>query len=309
MLTKTFQETPVFIPAGDNTLLGIFTSPTQDAVEAAVIVLPGGAGAISWGHNRIWVRLCRALAADGYHSLRFDFHGIGESTGIAERFRTDEPFVEDLEGAIRWVQEQGIDQFVLVGLCFGARTALSWSSRIPGLRGMALVSVPVRDMVRAEGAKTPMVLDWSLWEFVRRGIRLTVVRGLFDRYQRQTYGRLVKAKWRDVRGKMQGRLSSSSGAESYWVSPQFLQPLVPLVQRDVPILFIYGTDDPEYEDFRRARSGRLGRLLEHGASRVEVAMIDRDPQGFGRAAVQDAVSDVILDWIRRQRDGVLFKST
>jgi len=143
----TSHETPVFLSVGKERIFGIFTSPAADPVGTAVVFLSGGGQLPSPHRNRFAVRLSRRLAAEGYHAMRFDYQGVGESTGLPRVDRLDQPSVEDLEGVVQWIQKQDIPRLVLVGSCFGARTALAWAVRKPTLvRGLVLLSVPLRDI-------------------------------------------------------------------------------------------------------------------------------------------------------------------
>lgn len=145
------EDAPFFFPAGEEMLFGVLTRPTGEANGTTVTMLTGGGYLTSTHRNRMYVRLSRRLAALGYHTLRFDYHGTGESTGSARQFHIDEPFVEDLAGAIGWLEGQGLSRHVLVGSCFGSRTALACSPQIPGLERLVLLSPPARDVRYVEG--------------------------------------------------------------------------------------------------------------------------------------------------------------
>jgi pimeloyl-ACP methyl ester carboxylesterase len=259
VLPTTSQETPVFFPAGQETLFGILTSPTVEAIGSAVIFLPTGGLLPSPNRNRLAVRFCRRLASEGYHAMRFDYRGVGESTGVARHLRLDEPFVDDVEGAIRWIQGQGIGKYVLVGSCFGARTALAWARRANGVQGIVLISAPVSNL----GARS--AAEWAGGEYPTPRLRLQALRRLA------------------------------------MVNPDFLEPLADLVERRVPILFVYGTSDRDYEEFQRSRDGRLGTILKRGGSRIEVKTLTGRLHGFPQLGPQDAVIELISKWLHRQR--------
>jgi dienelactone hydrolase len=148
--TSRFQEYPISFRAGKETLFGLLSTPQGDGPSTAVLVLGGGGTTpTAIGRNRFFVTLCRRLAALGYDALRFDYHGLGDSTGKAD-FRLDRPFLEDLEGAVALVGGRGIPSYALVGSCFGARTALSGGPSLPGLKGLVLLAPPLRDFALSE---------------------------------------------------------------------------------------------------------------------------------------------------------------
>lgn len=144
--TGGWRSEPVFFPAGGERLFGVFTAPSGDAHGTAVTMLTGGGYITSTHRNRLYVRLARRLAGLGYHSMRFDYRGTGESTGTIDGFLLDQPFVEDVLGAVEWVEGQGVVRHVLVGSCFGARTALAAADHVSGLDSAVLLSAPVRDI-------------------------------------------------------------------------------------------------------------------------------------------------------------------
>ena len=298
----TQDETLLFFPAGDESLFGIFTRPTVEPLGIAVIVLPGGGGGTT-NRNGISVRLCRRLAAEGYHALRFDYHGIGESTGVVEQFRVDEPFVEDLAGAVRWVRAQGIEQIVLFGNCFGARTALSYAPEVEGLKGIALGSPGPRDFAMGERTSTRLAIEWSLWDYVAKGLRPQNVRELFDPKRRAKAARILRTKRKALVAKVKRRLGMAVEHDPRLVpiSPLFLEPLEALVAKQVPVLFIYGEEDDFYAEFERARSGRLGKILARAGRTVEIRTLAGEVHGFARTKAQGPVIDVVSEWLSEQR--------
>lgn len=140
-----YEDVPAFFAGGAETLFGVLTRPTGEPNGTTVTMLTGGGYITSTHRNRMYVTLGRRLSVHGYHSFRFDYHGTGESTGTVERFSLDQPFSEDVSGALRWIEAREPTKHVLIGSCFGARTVLSCSPGVAGLAGAVLISPPVRD--------------------------------------------------------------------------------------------------------------------------------------------------------------------
>jgi len=78
------------------------------------------------GMNRIWVSMARRFAALGFTSLRFDVHGVGDSSSTPTKFPAV-PRIEhasvDVAAAISRLQGQGCSTITLVGFCWGAQLA------------------------------------------------------------------------------------------------------------------------------------------------------------------------------------------
>jgi pimeloyl-ACP methyl ester carboxylesterase len=110
----------VFGPAN---LVGILTQPDPgEAVEGApgfVILNSGILHRV--GASRIYVRLARMLAEEGFTTLRFDFSGVGDSDVRRDAIPVEERFVTEAREAMDYVgAAAGVDRFVIGGLCSGA---------------------------------------------------------------------------------------------------------------------------------------------------------------------------------------------
>jgi dienelactone hydrolase len=187
------DEQPVFFPAGPETLFGILTSPPARPRGTAVVLLQGAGYVISANHNGLWARLARALAARGWHALRLDYHGVGESTGRFERVRLDRLPTLDLLGAVDWLAGAGVGRAVVVGSCFGARVALEAAPEIAALAGVALLGPPLRvvaDDGQADRAEVAAMLR-GLAGLAARGIPCLVAYGLDDNPEHRRFGELL----------------------------------------------------------------------------------------------------------------------
>jgi uncharacterized protein len=283
----TRGEYPVFLRAGGEELFAIVTEPTGEPNQLALIMLAGGNVVGGTGRNRMWVRLARRVAARGYHALRLDYHGIGESTGEIESFEPDRPFVDDLLAGVRCLEGRGVREIAVAGWCFGARTALASADQIPGLRGLALINAPVRD------TRTTSY-------YLRKALTADALRGFLDARSRRRYRRMAGAK---LRAAARSRpLAPARRAAAKGVSPLFSDPLDKLAARGVPVLIAFESEAREYGAFREARP-RLAGLLEAPGTRVEERLIVEDglepgvAHGETRVAVQDAVTTMIEEWL------------
>jgi pimeloyl-ACP methyl ester carboxylesterase len=287
------DESPAFFEADDHALFGILTAPTVDALGVIVIVVTA-AGTLSADRNRVGVRLCRHVAGLGFHAMRFDYRGTGESEGDSQRFRLDEPFTADLMGAVDWARKAGLERVVLVGSCFGSRTALACAPYIDGLEGLVLMATPVRDYEMGERIATGLGTRGGVLDFARHAVRPRVLRGLFDADKRRAYARITRAAWRNL---TTGRENADGHGQS-GASPLFLSGLGHVVRRSVPTLLVYGSDEDLWRDFDRARSGRLGELLA-GSDTIELLRLPGEVHGYKSVSVQDEVIRAVSDWLRR----------
>lgn len=287
------------IPTSRGEIFAILTKPTTEPKGAAVILLNGGANTPSMGRNRMSVDIARNLSRNGFHSVRFDYHGVGESTGLVEQLRLDAPFVEDLEAVAAWARSQGPKQIFLAGCCFGSRTSIASAQRIQGLAGMVLFGTPIRDFGKGARSKrmTKTALDWSMWEFIKRGFRVRTITGLFDPVRRVRYRRLLSAKFGFMARQAKAGVRRQGDARNFWVSESLLDSLEYIVQEQIPCVLVYDATDHLYAEVERALTGRLGALMKDPRSQIKIETVTGIPVGKGRLIAEDTLLRVVTDLV------------
>lgn len=108
-------------------LIGVTTKPVSDSTSgdnnySDVAVIMFNAGYLHHvGPNRINTSLARSLTECGFHTLRMDFSGLGDS-GVNENVQTNAQLVQnDAKSAMDFMQSNyGCGRFILFGLCSGA---------------------------------------------------------------------------------------------------------------------------------------------------------------------------------------------
>ena len=101
------------------------------------------------GHHRMFVTLSRALAADGYTALRFDFSGIGDSAPRDDQLSPEDACRADIKDAIDWLErDHKPSRIILVGLCSGADHAVSYGHTDPRVIGLVLMDPSIPPTLR-----------------------------------------------------------------------------------------------------------------------------------------------------------------
>jgi pimeloyl-ACP methyl ester carboxylesterase len=285
------DEQPAFFEAGDETLFGILTRPRTEPVDSALIMVPS---AERLGYrNRVGVMLAHRLAALGHQVFRFNYRGCGESTGKAGRFRLDDPFTTDAIGATEWLRGQGVERFLYSGSCFGARTALAAAAREPATAGVIVVAMPMTDYASG-GRGTMRTARAPLSSLARQTLRRKTLRGLRDRDVRRIYAEAARHKLRSLL-----RRSDSAG-EAEKITPELLRYLTSLIERRVPLLFIYGEADSAYKEFLDARGeGRFEELLRQAGDAVEVRVIPGVLHGWTSIPAGETAVGLMTEWVCR----------
>ncbi|HZC03891.1 MAG TPA: alpha/beta fold hydrolase, partial [Gammaproteobacteria bacterium] len=129
--------------ADDVTCEGILARPETVAQAPGLVIchphpLYGGDM-----HNAVVRGLAEAFAAADFAVLRFNFRGVGQSTG---RYGEGIGEQQDARAAVEWLTAQaGVDpaRLFLAGYSFGARVTLAVAATDPRLCGFIAVAPPV----------------------------------------------------------------------------------------------------------------------------------------------------------------------
>ena len=291
------HETPAFFKSGEHDLFAILTRPSGESNGVAVIILTGG-NVPTPSRNRTTTRIARRAAALGYHVLRFDYHGVGESTGFVENFRLDRPFTKDLDAAVEWLQSLGLNRFILIGSCFGARTALAGAGGVPGLEGVALLAPPLRDLEMGVAFKEQPISQ-MVKHYRQRATVKDVVKGLFRYKSRRRYFFIAKTRALALLRSLRLRLKGGRQDEFAWISRSFLESIEVVSGSRWPVLFVYGDDDDFYDDFERAKAGPLGPILGGAGDRLEVVTLRGVLHGYPSLSIQTDVIEAVDAWLAR----------
>ncbi len=144
------EEALAFSCEGEH-LFGVLARPELPAEVGVVIIVGGPQTRV--GSHRQFVLLARELAAAGLPTLRFDYRGMGDSSGEPRDFEAVTP---DIRAAIDTLQGAcpSVTRVVLWGLCDAAAAALLYCDETQDRRvtGLCLLNPWVRS--EASLAKT-----------------------------------------------------------------------------------------------------------------------------------------------------------
>lgn len=224
------MERPVTFES-DERLVGILHEPEGNARGMGIVFLHGWAGCRG-GPHRMLVETARRLCDAGYHALRFDLRGRGDSTG--EVAATDlDGMIEDARAARRFLlARDGVERACWLGICSGGNVALGAASLDHDVDGLILWSTPLFAPYKRASQ-----------EVARRGIFLVeYARKLF---RRETWVKLFKGRIRfGLIGRvLLGRRKPSGGERDPKDSRRHV--MQSLRGYHGRTLFIYGSKDDE----------------------------------------------------------------
>jgi len=132
----------VFIPAPHGRIEAIYRPKSQQAEQVALVLHPhplhGGTM-----HNKVVFRTAKALQESGFETLRFNFRGVGLSTGVYDDGVGE---FEDARLALEFLlQEQPrANQAIIAGFSFGSKLGLRLGCEDQRVERIIAIGVPVR---------------------------------------------------------------------------------------------------------------------------------------------------------------------
>jgi alpha/beta superfamily hydrolase len=148
----------LFIPVEHGQLEAILKEPRQGPPKGVALVLhphPLGGGTM---HNKVVFRAAAALNDAGLTTLRFNFRGVGQSTGEHDEGRGEQ---DDARAALDYLSEQypGL-RILLCGFSFGARVGLDVGINDPRVAYLIGIGTPLEkyDFSFLAACRKPLLL-------------------------------------------------------------------------------------------------------------------------------------------------------
>jgi len=264
------------------TLYGVLSAPAAPAARGVLIVV--GGPQYRAGSHRQFTLLARALARQGIPAMRFDYRGMGDSSGALRNF---EHVQADLRAAVDqfFAASPGLQEVVLWGLCDAASASLFYARDDARVRGLVLLNPWVRT---PQGAAKATLKHYYRQRLLSPELWRKLLRGRFD------YG----AAWRSLRRVVAGaRRAPAGGGDGGGASlPQRM--LAGWQGFAGPILLITSGNDLTAREFLD-----LGLADPHwraclAAPRVQRRTLAEADHTFSRAAWRAQVEDWTAAWLR-----------
>ena len=136
-----FAQQPLTFACEHEWLVGVVSRPAQPSPRGVLIVVGGPQYRV--GSHRQFALLANQLASDGTPAMRFDYRGMGDSTGDARDFEHVAPDLRAATDAF-FAAVGELRDIVIWGLCDAASAALFYAHRDPRVSGLALLNPWVR---------------------------------------------------------------------------------------------------------------------------------------------------------------------
>lgn len=288
----TYTEETTLIDCAGDTLLGILARPETPA-DTAVLVVVGGPQYRA-GSHRQFVLLSRALAAAGVAVLRFDYRGMGDSSGAQRDF---EGVSADIAAAIDTLQQRlpSVKHIALWGLCDAAAAALLYchDTQDSRVKGLCLLNPWVRS--EASLART-QVKHYYLQRLQQKEFWLKLLRG---GVATQALGGLVH----NIRTAFGTASSNTPGTGQVAAPKKPFQQRMATAWHQFPghILLLLSGDDytaKEFQEFASTDPAWKNYLNHAHLQRHEVPGVDHT---FSGAASRQQAEHLTREWVAALR--------
>ena len=279
---------------GANELVGIVTEPP--AGQAASANRPGviliNSGLIQRvGPNRLYVRLARRLAAQGFTVLRFDLSAIGDSPRRLDNLPFEQSSVAETREAMETLSDGwGVDTFLLAGICTGAVVALRTALKENAVQGIG--------MINAQGLLSERAPEVSQYLTQTKAGHYYCSQALFkpDSWKKLATGRanvgaIARAAGQRL-GRLLGRKPQLDSPEAQEVAHDLLQ----LGRDNRNLLLLYSEGDPGIDELNLILGDLQGGLKKVPGARFET--IPRADHMFTPLDSQSAFCDRLENWTR-----------
>lgn len=287
------NERAITFPSAGCRLLGIVAAPAdRDPAPVGVVIVVGGPQYRA-GSHRQFTLLARALAQQGIASLRFDYHGIGDSEGPPAL--GVEGIEEDIRSAVDLLMREvpTLAGVALWGLCGGASASALYAPSDERVAGLAMLNPWVRtEQGRARAQLRhyylDRVTDWRFWGRMLRGD--VAVASSIRSFAGQVRGALLG-----------GGAAAPSDAGERWAEPPPSLPdrmLDTLQQTRLPALVVLSGDkDLTANEFRELRRGSEAWRSWLASAQVRAAEIEGSNHTFARADWRAEVERLTAEWV------------
>lgn len=299
VVASAADETPVYLPVGEEFVFGILTRPVVNPNGTAVLCVHAGVQNLSSHRNALYTGLCRELAGLGYLTFRMDFHGSGDSSGLLADRDVAGQTSDDVDAAVAWLLDQGAETVAIAGTCWGGLVALVAAARLDAICSVCLISPPLRGIdkgvsVRKLRRKHGRIASTAAQFFQPRVVKLLLTK---REYRSWVMARALHRLRRALPGG-RARIFAAAPPPPADVEPASTRIFGPLRRRNVPIRALFAEDERTYVDLMTP--GTLPALEEAGDI-MEISVTPISVHGLSTLQAQEIVRAHIHRSLARDR--------
>ncbi|MFC7049342.1 hydrolase 1, exosortase A system-associated [Emcibacter nanhaiensis] len=291
-MTDSFNEEAFAFDIHKETVTGIIHHAAPAKSDTGLLIVVGGPQ-YRIGAHRQYVHLARHSARRGVPAMRFDYRGIGDSSGDYPGFQR---VSEDIHRAVDefLAREPAINNVVIWGLCEGASACLLGAQTHPAVSGLGLANPWVRSeagLARAyvKHYYTDRLKDPEFWKKLFSGkMNITgALGGLLSNIKKALGGRFP-APAEDTPSTPAAEIADENFPDRMLAGLQGFNGRVLLVQCDNDLVA------REFDDLVKGSRDWQAALKNRDFARVDIPESDHT---FSSEVWRQAVADATLDWL------------
>lgn len=293
----------------DQDLLGIVNLPDEGSSlsERVGVILSVSALKYRICSFRLNVKIARRLSQEGFHVLRFDPLGVGDSEGNFSSTLGLKHFLEiqtgryvkDTTAAIDFFKkEYGLDKVILLGLCGGAITMLLAGAQDKRVDSLILLGIPV--LLENIGGKSPEFKDTITTPEYAKQVLSTYrskllspkawLRFLTFKSEYQTLNRSLSLYFK--------KLLKKNGFQKHpRFNELFLTSFENFISQGKKILFINGEFDPATWEFKAEFEDKYLKNKKNLDNHYKIHIIEKANHIFSLSQCQIELLDKISSWL------------
>ena len=294
LISGRVNEESIVFPCEEAELAGILHRPEQSSKTGVLVVVGGPQYRV--GSHRQFVQLARYLCDQGIPVFRFDYRGMGDSSGELLGFQSVDT---DIHCAIDAFQHHytAVTDIVIWGLCDAATAAISYAPGDYRVKGLVLVNPWVYSK---QGAAKAYLKHYYLARLFSGAFWKKVLRGEFNPLQSassalEIAGSALDAVPDDPLGENQNLQPASSPIEESGDLPtQFTHNLQNFSGEVLLVLSGNDLTAAEFKDVVKSNR-KLRKLLDSSVVRMEV--LQGADHTFSTADWRIKVEQISVDWL------------
>lgn len=267
-----------------DTLAAVLHEPESEPRDIGVLIVVGGPQ-YRVGSHRQFVLMARQLAGAGYAVMRFDYRGMGDSTGLPRTFETVD---DDIRSAIDALLTElpSIRNVVGLGLCDAASAVLMYCCSDARVHGLILANPWVRTEA---GHKRAQMRHYYGQRLLTRAFWDKVFSGQFR----------VGESVRDLMSALSQVFGTANQSPHASVTHYVDRMLEGLTQTPWPVLILMSERDltaREFDDLCRASGAWTRQLSSPKVHRLDVLGADHT---FSSTGSLESATSVMLEWLNK----------
>ena len=278
----------------NNHILGILSHPensTNKNNDLPALILLNAGIIYRIGPNRIYVKMAKEFAKNGFTTLRFDYSGLGDSVIYQDEEAFDSYQINECIDAMDFLEkETGTSKFILIGICSGGDVGFNTAIKDNRVAGIILIN----------GQLHEMEILRLLSPIIDKNINIRYYKKNLFNYKR--WLKLISGKsfaLKNIKYILSDRSHKKSGKNEIPISQNFsTDNWEHLINRNIEIFLIYSQGSIGYDIFNLTLAKYMKKYIE--MKKVDFKLIKDTDHVFTPQWSQDYLAATVVKWMKKK---------